>query len=388
MIKLADCVSRLGAEGFGVTLRNVAKLQAQGVDVIPMHAGQPDFDTPENIVEAGISALRAGKTRYAPTLGIDSLKKAIAQEMYRSRSVQVEPDNVIVMPGAKPMIFHALVATCESGDEVICTDPAYPIYASVVNFVGAKVRFLPLAVDKDPLLDITLLRELITTNTRMIILNSPLNPGGNILNETTLGAIAELANEFDLLVLSDEIYSRIIYDHKFQSIASLPGMLDRTILVDGFSKTYAMTGWRLGYGIVPNGLVDPIRKLILSSLSSTNTFIQAAGVEALQGPQDSVDNMVAIFRQRREVLVQGLNALKGFQCQKPDGAFYAYADISGLGMPSEALRDYILEEAHVATYSGTTFGSNGEGYLRFSFACSEDDIRTGLKRIAYALEKI
>jgi aspartate aminotransferase len=386
-MRLANRNQRLGAARFSTVLAKVQDQRAKGRRIIPMHAGQPDFDTPANIIQAAIAALQDGHTHYAPTLGIPVLREAVAEDIASSHNIDVDPDCVVITPGAKPMIFHAILALCQAGDEVICPDPCYPIYASLAEFAGAKAIHLPFLSAERFRLDTDRLRSLITPRTKMIVLNTPCNPTGVILEESELEAIAELALEYDLFILSDEIYRRLIYEQPFISVASLPGLLERTILVDGFSKTFAMTGWRLGYGVLPKPLVPAIERLILNTLSSTNTFIQYAGVEALRGPQDAVLEMVSIFQRRRDLLVEGLRNLPGFHCHRPQGAFYVFARASDFGLSSEALSDFLLEEAGVATYAGATFGNNGEGHIRFSFACSENDLQEGLQRIESAMAK-
>lgn len=384
-MKLAGRNQRLGAGGFSAVLAKVQDQRAKGRYIIPTHAGQPDFETPANIIQAANAALRDGHTQYAPTLGVPALREAVAEDVANSRSVFVDPDCVVIMPGAKPMIYHAILALCQRGDEVICPDPCYPIYASLTEFVGAKAVSLPFHAAEQFRLDVDRLQSLITPRTKMIVLNTPCNPTGAILEQTELEAIAELALQHELFILSDEIYSRLIYEQPFVSIASLPGLLERTILVDGFSKTFAMTGWRLGYGVLPKPLVPAIERIILNTYSSTNTFIQYAGVEALRGPQDAVAEMVNTFQRRRDRLVDGLNKIPGFHCHSPRGAFYVFPRSAEFGLSSEALSDYLLEEAGVATYAGATFGKGGEGHIRFSFACSENDLLEGLKRIESAV---
>jgi aspartate/methionine/tyrosine aminotransferase len=386
-MRLAERNHRLGAAGFSQVLAKVQEQRAAGCSVIPMHAGQPDFDTPENVVQAGIQALLAGHTRYAPTLGVPALREAVAADIADRRSVALDPSCVVIMPGAKAMIFHAILALCEKGDEVICPDPCYPIYASLVSFAGATPVSLPFLASEGFRLNVDRLRASINPRTRMIVLNTPCNPTGVMLDASELRVIANLAQEFNLYVLSDEIYGRLTYEQSFVSMLDVPEIQERTILVDGFSKTYAMTGWRLGYGVLPKAMVPAVERLMLNTLSSTNAFIQHAGVEALQGPQDAVDDMLQVFWRRRNLLVEALNQIPGFRCHQPQGAFYVFASHKELGLSSIEISDYLLEEAGVATYAGSTFGKYGEGHTRFSFACSEEDIQTGLHRIRTAIEK-
>jgi aspartate aminotransferase len=387
-VRVAEWVNRLGGQGMGDVLAQVGQLRAQGKRIISLHAGEPDFDTPGEIVETAIAALRSGQTHYTPALGIPVLRQAIAEEVSRTRRIPVDPEQVIVVPGAKPMIYFAVLALCQPGDEVICPDPGYPFYASLARFVGAKPVSLPMTMETGFSFDADCLRDLVTPRTRLIVLNSPSNPTGNVLERSDLEAVAEVALTRDIFVLSDEIYSRIVYDSPFQSIASIPGMAEHTIIVDGFSKTYAMTGWRLGYGVMPRELVPHIFKLILNTLSCTAAFSQSAGVEALRGSQEAVHRMVRIFLRRRGQMVEGLNRIPGLVCLEPKGAFYAFPKVNDVGMSSLQLTHYLLTEAGVATYPGSAFGSHGEGFLRLSFACSEQDIDEGLRRIADALSKL
>ncbi len=388
-MKLADRMAFLGGDGMGNMLQQVVQLKAAGKKVIPLHAGEPDFDTPGLIVESAIQALRNGETHYVPAAGTAALRKAIAEHISESRHVDVAPDQVIVAPGAKPMIYFAILALCGPGDEVLCPNPAYPFYASISNFVGAKAVSMPLTMDTGFRFNAELLAQLVTDRTRLIVLNSPSNPTGSILQRSDLEAVADIAQRYDAFILSDEIYSRIVYDiEKFESIVSLPGMTERTVLVDGHSKTYAMTGWRLGYGVMPRALAAQITKIALNTISCSATFTQTAGAQAITGPQDDVTRMVARFRQRRDRIVDGLNSIPGVRCLRPDGAFYAFAKIEATDMPSQALSEYLLSHAGVATYPGSAFGEYGEGFLRLSFACSESDIDEGLVRIREALAKL
>jgi aspartate/methionine/tyrosine aminotransferase len=381
-------MARLGGAGMGDILAMVAERRAHGRTAIPLHAGEPDFDTPNEIVESAVSALRKGHTHYSPASGLPGVKGAIAEHVSETRGIPVDPEQVVVVPGAKPMIYYAILALCQAGDEVICPDPSYPFYASVANFVGAKVVSLPLTMETGFGFDPDLLKSLVTVNTRLIVLNSPSNPTGGVLCRSDLQTIADLALHRNLWVLSDEIYSHIIYDAPHESIASLPGMADRTILVDGHSKTYSMTGWRLGYGVMPQQLATEISKLVLNTVSCTATFTQLAGAEALRGSGEAVSDMVATFRRRRDRIVSKLNRLPGVACLKPKGAFYVFPKIDVDTMTSRELSLYLLTSAGVATYPGSAFGNQGEGFVRLSFACSEAEIDEGIDRIAAALEKL
>lgn len=384
----ADRMAVLGTETAFEVLAKAKALERQGKNIIHLEIGEPDFDTPQNIKEAAVKALYSGYTHYVPAAGIPELREAIAEYISKTRKIPVEPEEVVVTPGAKPIMFFAILACVNSGEEVLYPNPGFPIYESMINFVGAKPVPIPLKEENDFRLDHEYVKKKITKKTKMIILNSPENPTGGVLTKEDLKVIADcIANRDDVIVLSDEIYSRIIYEGTHESIASLPGMKEKTIILDGFSKTYAMTGWRLGYGVMRKDLAEKITQLMVNSNSCTCAFIQMAGIEALKGPQDSVDRMVAEFRKRREVIVEGLNKIKGITCRKPKGAFYVFPNITGTGMRSKELSDYLLNEASVAVLPGTSFGKYGEGYLRISFANSIENIREALKRIEKALEK-
>jgi aspartate aminotransferase len=387
-MQLAARMHRLGTETAFEVLARAKALEAQGRDIIHLEIGEPDFDTPRHIVDAAIQALRDGYTHYTPSAGLPALREAIAEYVSRTRHIPVHPSQVVVTPGGKPIMFFAILALCEEGDEVIYPNPGFPIYESMINFVGATPVPLRLRMDREFSFSADELADLITPRTKLIILNSPANPTGGVLSQADLAAIAALVQDRDLMILSDEIYSRILYDGEFASIASFPGMAERTIILDGFSKTYAMTGWRLGYGVMPTDLATHITKLMTNSNSCTNAATQMAGIQALRGPQDDVDRMVAAFRERREVIVDGLNAIPGFRCLKPRGAFYAFPNIEGTGLRSKALEELLLEKAGVATLSGTSFGAYGEGFLRLSYANSVENIRRALERIHDVVVKI
>lgn len=389
MIPLAERTRRLGTETAFEVLVKARALEAQGKRVIHLEIGEPDFDTPVNIKQAAKKALDDGHTHYGPAAGLPQLRKAIAEEVSRSRRISVSPDTVVVTPGAKPIMFFAILACVNEGDEVIYPNPGFPIYESVIEFANARAVPLILREEKGFRFDIQDLKRALTPKTRMIIINSPQNPTGGILTGEDLGQIAEIALKNDLVVLSDEIYGRIVYDgFTHSSIAALPGMLERTIILDGFSKIFAMTGWRLGYGVMPKHVADMVAKLQINCTSCTASFSQIAGVEALTGPQEDVEAMVEEFRRRRDVIVEGLNCIKGFRCHKPLGAFYVFPNISGTGKDSRTLADHLLNEAGVGCLSGTAFGKFGEGYLRFSYATSLENIQEALRRIDKAVSRL
>ncbi|MEM3581238.1 MAG: pyridoxal phosphate-dependent aminotransferase [Candidatus Bathyarchaeia archaeon] len=385
----AKRMASLGTETAFEVLVRAKALEKQGREIIHLEIGEPDFDTPQNIKEAAVKALYAGYTHYVPAAGIPELREAIAEYISKTRKITVYPEEVVVTPGAKPIMFFAILACVERGDEVLYPNPGFPIYESMINFVGAKPVPIPLKEENDFRLDHEYVKAKITKKTKMIILNSPENPTGGVLTKEDLKVIADcIAKRDDVIVLSDEIYSRIIYEGNHESIASLPGMKEKTIILDGFSKTYAMTGWRLGYGVMRKDLAEKITQLMINSNSCTCAFIQMAGVEALKGPQDSVGKMVAEFRKRREVIVSGLNNIKGITCKKPKGAFYVFPNIKGIGKTSKEFSDYLLNEAGVAVLPGTSFGKYGEGYLRISFANSIENIKKALDRISKTVEKL
>lgn len=388
-LPIAERMAHLGTETAFEVLARAKALERQGRDIIHLEIGEPDFDTPRNIKEAAVRALNAGFTHYVPAAGIPELRAAIAEHVSETRNIEVDPEEVVVTPGAKPIIFFAVLACINSGDEVMYPDPGFPIYPSVVNFVDAKPVPIPLKEENDFRIDVENIKENINEKTKMIILNYPENPTGGMLTHEDLRAIADLVIERDdIIVLSDEVYNGIVYGGKFESIASLPGMKERTIILDGFSKRYAMTGWRLGYGVMKKELAERITQLMINSNSCTCAFVQIAGVEALKGPQDDVERMVAEFRRRRDVIVSGLNKIRGMSCKEPKGAFYVFPNITGTGMDCRRLADYLLNEAGVAVLPGTSFGVFGEDYLRFSFANSVENIRKALERISEALERL
>jgi aspartate/methionine/tyrosine aminotransferase len=386
-MRLATRMARLGTETAFDVLVRARELEQQGREIIHLELGEPDFLTPAPIIEAAYRALKDGWTKYGPSAGLWPLREAIAEDVSRRRGLSVSPDQVVVTPGAKPIIFFSILALVEEGDEVIYPNPGFPIYESMINYVGGVPVPIPLREERDFTLDVEELIGKITPRTRMIILNSPHNPTGGVLGYEDLKAIAEAVVDRDLMILSDEIYSRIVFEGEHVSIAQFPGMLEKTIILDGFSKTYAMTGWRLGYGVMRADLAAQIAKLQTNSTSCTASFVQIAGIEALRGDQTPVAEMVAEFRRRRDRIVAGLNAIEGFSCRKPRGAFYVFPNITGTGWTSKALADYLLEEAGVACLAGTAFGAYGEGYIRFSYANSLENIERALERIARAMAK-
>jgi aspartate/methionine/tyrosine aminotransferase len=378
----------LGTETAFEAAARARALEATGVDVIHLEIGEPDFDTPANIREAAKRALDAGWTHYGPALGLPQLREAIAADSTARRGFAVDPGNVVVTPGAKPIMHYALTALAGPGDEVIYPDPGFPIYESMASFVGARPVPIPLSEAHDFRLDVDELRSLVTDRTRLIIFNSPANPTGGVLNRADLEAIAAIAIERDIIVLADEIYGRIIYEGEHHSIAALPGMAERTIILDGFSKTFAMTGWRLGYAIVPPALVQPFSRLIINSVSCTSAFSQIAAVEALTGPQAAVDAMVAEFHARRDLVVDGLNAIPGIRCRRPQGAFYVFPNVSGTGLTGGEFADKMLYEAGVSVLAGSAFGRVGVDHARISYANSQSNLRRAVERIADVVARV
>jgi aspartate/methionine/tyrosine aminotransferase len=374
-------MARLGTETAFEVLVKAKALEAQGRDIIHLEIGEPDFDTPANIVDAGCDALRKGFTHYGPSAGMAELREVIAQYVSETRRVNVTPEEVVVVPGGKPIIFFSILALAEDGDEIIYPNPGFPIYESMINYAVAKAVPIRLREELDFRLDVDELASLITDRTKLIIVNSPHNPTGGVLEKKDIDAIARAIGDRNIMVLSDEIYSQLIFDGEHHSIMSIGGMKERTILLDGFSKTYAMTGWRMGYGVMRADLAAHISRLMTNSNSCTASFTQVAGIEALRGPQKSVDAMRAEFKKRRDVMVAGLNKIKGFSCRVPHGAFYVFPNITKTGWPSKKLADALLEDAGVAGLSGTAFGNFGEGYLRFSVANSIEKIEEALDRI-------
>jgi aspartate aminotransferase len=385
---LADRMKTLGTETAFEVLAKAKALEKQGKDIVHLEIGEPDFDTPRNIKEAAIKALNAGYTHYTPSAGMPELRQTIAEYISKTRKLDIKPEEVVVTPGAKPIMFFTILALVNPGDEVLYPNPGFPIYESMVNFVGAKPVPIPLKEENDFSLDPEYVKKMITKKTKLIILNSPENPTGGVITREQLKVVADsLANRNDVFVLSDEIYSRIIYEGRPESITQFSGMKDKTILLDGFSKTYAMTGWRLGYGVMRKDLAEKIAQLMTNSNSCTSASTQLAGVAALTGSQNEPERMVEEFRKRREVIVPGLNNIKGITCKKPHGAFYVFPNITGTGMKSKELGDHLLYNAGVAVLPGTSFGKFGEGYLRLSFDNSVENIKKALERIEKALKK-
>jgi aspartate aminotransferase len=380
-LRLAQRMARLGTETAFEVLVKARALEAKGRDIVHLEIGEPDFDTPRNIIDAGCDALHKGFTHYGPSAGLPQLREAIAQYVSETRRVNVSPEEVVVVPGGKPIIFFSILALAEQGDEVIYPNPGFPIYESMINYVGAKAVPIRLREEMDFRLDVDELAGLINDRTKLIIINSPQNPTGGVLTKIDIDRIAKAIGDRNIMVLSDEIYSRLIFEGEHHSIMSLNGMKERTILLDGFSKTYAMTGWRMGYGVMRVDFAAHVARLMTNSSSCTASFTQIAGVEALRGPQDSVTKMCAEFKKRRDVMVAGLNKIKGFSCRLPKGAFYVFPNITKTGWKSKRLADALLEEASVAGLSGTAFGDFGEGYLRFSVANSVENIEKALERV-------
>ncbi len=380
-LRLAERMSRLGTETAFEVLNRARALERQGKDIIHLEIGEPDFDTPPNIVDRGVDALRAGWTHYGPSAGLPDLREAIAEEVSHSRGVHVMPEEVVVVPGGKPIIFFSILALVDEGDEVIYPNPGFPIYESMINYIGGRPVPIRLREGKDFSLDVDELAHLISDRTRLIILNSPHNPTGGVLSKHDLEQIVEAIGDRNIFVLSDEIYSRLIFDGQHHSIIAEPGFKERTILLDGFSKSYAMTGWRMGYGVMRIDLAWQIARLMTNSNSCTASFTQVAGIEALRGDQSSVEHMRTEFQRRRDMFVSGLNRIKGFSCRMPKGAFYVFPNITATNWKSKAIADALLEDAGVACLAGTSFGEFGEGYLRFSIANSMENLGRALERI-------
>lgn len=381
MKPFADRLSRLGTETAFEVLARARALEAQGRDIVHMEIGEPDFDTPANIIEAAKQALDDGYTHYTPAAGIPYVRQTVADYVAETRGIPVEPDNVVVVPGGKPIIFFPIMALVNAGDEVVYPNPGFPIYESMINFMRGKAVPMVLREEKGFSFDPDEFASLVNEKTKLIIINSPGNPTSGVMSQADLEVVAEVATKYDCWVLSDEIYSRIVYEGEHRSIASLPGMQERTIILDGFSKTYAMTGWRLGYGAMPVELAGWVTKLMVNSNSCAAAFTQMAGAAALTGDQAPVGAMVAEFKRRRDAIVEGLNALPGVSCLKPKGAFYVFPNVSALGRSEKEIADALLNEAGVATLAGTSFGAYGKGYLRLSYATSLENIGKALGRM-------
>ena len=386
-LQLARRMSRLGTETAFEVLNKARALERQGRNIIHLEIGEPDFDTPSNVVEAAVDALHKGWTHYGPSAGLPDLRQTIADYVSRTRGVKVTPEEVVVVPGGKPIIFFTILTLIDDDDEVIYPNPGFPIYESMIHYVGGKAVPIQLREDRDFSLDVNELAALITDRTKLIILNSPHNPTGGVMPRKDVERVAEVIGDRNILVLSDEIYSRLLFEGDHFSIMSVPGMQERTLLLDGFSKTYAMTGWRMGYGVMRADLATHITRLMTNSNSCTASFTQMAGIEALRGDQSSVDHMCSEFKRRRDVFVAGLNKIKGFSCRMPHGAFYVFPNITQTGWKSKPLADALLEQAGVAALSGTAFGAFGEGYLRFSIANSLENLQQALDRIDHWTKK-
>ncbi|MBN1885371.1 MAG: pyridoxal phosphate-dependent aminotransferase [Candidatus Krumholzibacteriota bacterium] len=382
---LAERMNRLGTETAFEVLARAKAMEAEGREVIHLEIGEPDFDTPGYIIDAAKKALDKGFTHYVPSAGIPEVRKAFADFITRDRGLEVGPDNIVVTPGAKPILFFSILALVDKGDEVVYPNPGFPIYESVINFVGGKPVPIPLREEKEFSFDLDEMRGLVNEKTKLIILNSPHNPTGGSMTPADMKGVAELAEKNDAWILSDEVYSKMVYDGKHVSIFDYPEVRDRVILLEGHSKTYAMTGWRLGYGIMPKELAAQIAKIQTNSNSCTSAFVQMAGKAAIEGPQDESLKMMAEFKARRDIFVDGLNTIPGFKCLRPKGAFYVFPNITGTGMKSKQLEEHLLAEAGVAGLSGTSFGRYGEGYLRFSYANSQENLLKALEKIRKAL---
>jgi len=387
-MKLATRMDRLGTESAFDVLAKAKAIEATGRKMIHLEIGEPDFDTPAHIVEAAAEALRAGQTHYVPAPGIPAARQAVAQFLERTGRMQTRPDRVIITPGAKPIMWYSILALCDEGDEVIYPDPGFPMYESITSFVGAKPVPISLREENSFRVDPAELESLVTDRTKLVILNSPHNPCGGALTREDCEAIAEIAIRRDLTVLSDEVYWAIRYGGKHASVLDVDGMAERTILLDGWSKTFAMTGWRLGFGVFPEALVEPVTRLVINSVSCTSAFSQHAAIAALTGPWEPVDAMVTEFRQRRDVVVEGLNRIPGVSCVEPAGAFYAFPSVKELGLPSKAIEDRLLDQAGVACLSGTSFGRYGEGYLRLSYANSVENLRAALDALGVTVAEL
>jgi len=380
-MKFAERMKRLGTETAFEVLARARQLEAAGKEVVHLEIGEPDFDTPGYICDAAIQAIRDGYTHYNPSAGYPEVRKIISDEINKTRGINSNPEQVVIVPGGKPVMFYVIFALVDRGDEVIYPNPGFPIYESLINFVDAKPVPIPLKEENDFRLDVEELESLVTSRTKLLIINSPQNPTGGFLTHDDLERIAKIAVDNDLWVLSDEIYSRIIYEGKFESITQFPGLPERTIILDGMSKTYAMTGWRIGYGVMQEELAGHVARLATNCNSCTSAFTQIAAGAALTGPQDDANKMVAEFKKRRNVIVDGLNNIDGITCRKPLGAFYVFPNIKASGKTSKEMETLLLEEYGVAALAGTSFGRYGEGYLRFSYANSVENIEKALANI-------
>ena len=386
-MRLSERMARLGTETAFEVLVRARALEAQGKNVVHLEIGEPDFDTPAFITDAAVAALKGGATHYGPSAGLPAIREAIAADSTKRRGAKATPEMVVVTPGGKPILFFVILALVDPGDEVLYPNPGYPIYESMIRYIGGVPIPVRLLEDQGFALDVEQLCDKVGPKTRLIVLNHPHNPTGGVIPDAGLRAIADVAARHGVPVLADEIYSRILYEGEHKSIAAMPGMEPLAIVLDGFSKTYAMTGWRLGYGIMPAPLAQVVAKLQTNAVSCTASFTQLAGVQALKGDHAPVDAMVAEFRKRRDAIVDGLRQIPGLKCARPQGAFYVFPDITGTGYSAKALADRLLEEAGVACLSGTAFGEWGEGHLRFSYANSLENIQEALRRIRACLVK-
>lgn len=386
-MQLASAMSRIGTETAFEVLVKARALEAQGRNIVHLEIGEPDFQTPQHIIDAAKDALDQGWTHYGPAQGLPELREAIAENVSVSRGIRVDASRVCVVPGGKPIIFFPMLALLEPGDEVIYPNPSFPIYESMIRFCGATPVPMPLLEQRGFSFDLNLFCDKLSPHTKMVILNSPANPTGGVIPSEDIEAIAGMLRERDVIVLSDEIYSRMSYGKKPVSIATFPGMLEKTIILDGFSKTYAMTGWRMGYGVMPEFLVNPVNTLMVNSNSCTASFTQRAGIAALRGPQGPAEEMIAEFRRRRDAFVTALNQIPGFRCAMPEGAFYAFPNIEGTGWKSKPLADALLDQAGVACLSGTAFGDYGEGFIRFSYANSMENLMEAARRVELFVRK-
>ncbi len=385
---LAASLERLGTETAFSVLARAKELEREGRDVIHLEIGEPDFDTPAHVCDAAYAALRAGQTHYCPSAGIVELRAAAAEYLSATRGLDIGPESVLVGAGAKPFLFFTILAVCNPGDEVVYPDPGFPIYESAIRWIGATPVPLPLLEERDFTFDPEDLAARLSSRTKLVILNSPQNPTGGVVGAEDLAEAARLIAGTEAWVLSDEVYSRMLYEGEFASIASVAGMLERTVLLDGLSKTYAMTGWRCGFAAVPEPLVDPLVRFFVNSTSCVPPFVQHAGVAALRGPQDGPEAMVSEFRRRRDLVVAGLNELPGVSCRVPKGAFYAFPNVSGVPLPADELASRLLEEAGVALLSGSAFGRVGERSLRLSYANSLENLERALERMRAFLERL
>ncbi len=387
-LSLAERMGRLGTESAFEVLARARAMEAAGAPIIHLEIGEPDFPTAGHIVEAAVEALRAGQTHYVPAPGIPPLREAVADFLERTGRMRVSPDRVIVTPGAKPIMFFTILALCGEGDEVLYPDPSFPMYESITAFAGAVGVPVPLREQGEFRIDTDELERLVTDRSKLLIINSPHNPCGSSLTREDCAAIADIAQRHDLIVLTDEVYWAIRYDQPHASVLDVDGMADRTILLDGWSKTFAMTGWRLGFGVFPPALVEPVTRLVINSVSCTSAFSQYAAIAALQGPWEPVEQMVAEFRRRRDVIVSGLNDIPGLRCLEPQGAFYVFPNITGTGLTSAQLQAMLLQDAGIAALGGPAFGPCGEGYLRFSYANSVENIQAALAAIRTQLAQV